>query len=278
MISPTLESVVFIDNQAVGSTGFGGGVFAHFGDWTMNDVYFYGNSAIWGGGFYSYIANTKTTNAKFKNNDAKICGGGLNNYISQSVMTNTLFSGNKSLNGGGICNFSNKSTYINTTLSGNYATGDGGGMLLDNGSDSHVYNSIFWNNQDKSGPGTISATIYIDSNDKITLTNSILESSGGSGSWALDAARYIDGGFNKDTDPLFVSPVDPASAPTANGDFHLPENSPAIDMGDNAYIYVMYDLDRNGRIADGDGDGTATVDMGVYELLKDLLYLPIVLR
>ena len=42
--------------------------------------------------------------------------------------------------------------------------------------------------------------------------------------------------------------------------------SPAIDVGNNAAPGLpAVDLDNNGRIKDGDKDGTATVDLGAYE-------------
>jgi hypothetical protein len=49
----------------------------------------------------------------------------------------------------------------------------------------------------------------------------------------------------------------------------MPESgSPAVDAGDNASvpIEVTHDLARNCRVADGDGNGTRTVDMGPFEL------------
>jgi hypothetical protein len=50
------------------------------------------------------------------------------------------------------------------------------------------------------------------------------------------------------------------------GDYHLQMGSPAIDAGDDtAPGMAAADLDGNARVADGDGDGAARVDMGAYE-------------
>jgi hypothetical protein len=48
-------------------------------------------------------------------------------------------------------------------------------------------------------------------------------------------------------------------------DFHPTPGSPAIDAGDNAPASA-FDLDGLPRVADGNNDGTATADMGAYEL------------
>jgi hypothetical protein len=49
-------------------------------------------------------------------------------------------------------------------------------------------------------------------------------------------------------------------------DFHLASNSPVIDAGTNTGVISSFDLDGNPRIVDGNADGTATVDMGAYEV------------
>ena len=47
------------------------------------------------------------------------------------------------------------------------------------------------------------------------------------------------------------------------------------------FINVSFDLDNNQRIVDGDGNGTATVDMGAYEFQIEYphdSYLPVLFR
>ena len=57
--------------------------------------------------------------------------------------------------------------------------------------------------------------------------------------------------------------------PMLTPDFHLLIGSPCIDTGDNnAPSLPAKDFDGNSRILDGDGNGTATVDMGADEYLN----------
>ncbi len=74
------------------------------------------------------------------------------------------------------------------------------------------------------------------------------------------------GSFN--ADPRFR---DPAGADgvvgTADDDWHLLPDSPCIDTGDPARVPPSdeVDLDRLPRIADGDADGVARIDIGADE-------------
>lgn len=62
---------------------------------------------------------------------------------------------------------------------------------------------------------------------------------------------------NITNEPAFID------APRSN--YHLRALSPCIDRGNNAYVYQTEDLDGTARILDGNGNGMATVDIGVYE-------------
>ncbi len=101
-----------------------------------------------------------------------------------------------------------------------------------------VRNSILWNNKDISGKGTITANIT-NLTATVTISNSLVQASGGSAGWSLDA-NYEDGGGNIDKNPKFVTPVDPSTAPSTAGNLRLKAGSPAIDTGDNAYVSVTF--------------------------------------
>jgi len=70
---------------------------------------------------------------------------------------------------------------------------------------------------------------------------------------------------NINADPLFVDPVD--------GDFGLTTNSPAVDRGDNGFAPSGPDLAGAQRVADGDEDGQAVVDMGPLEFSRQTTVL-----
>lgn len=240
-----------------------------------------------GGGTASPIV----VNTAFIGNVSFLDGGAVANLAgdgstSTPDFNNVLFSGNSANNGGGMVNVGMDGgrifpTLTNVTIAGNSASENGGGMAnaaYNGGSSSNptFRNSILWNNLDMSGSGTISATVY-NFDASAGFLYSLVQGSGGTSNWILDP-RYIDIGDNIDVDPTFISPVDPSSAPTTAGNYRLKHGSPAIDAGADIYISaILTDLDGNGRIADGNNDGTAVVDMGAYEV-QIVSYLPVILR
>ena len=261
--SPALTNVVFSGNYA---NSDGGGMFN--GDSSspaLTNVAFSGNSAEAGGGMLNSDSSPALTNVTFSGNSAEEDGGGMyNGGTSSPVLTNVVFSGNSvEWYGGGMLNSDSSPALTNVTFSGNSANRNGGGMYNDNSSSPDVRNSILWNNQADGVTGTITATIYNNSSS-ITLTHSLVQGSLPGGSWI--GGSYVDAGDNIDEDPLFILPINPSTAPNTTGNLRLQTGSPAIDTGDNTFVIgVPTDLDGEARLKDGDGDGTATVDMGAYE-------------
>ena len=224
---------------------------------SLRNVTFYGNSALNGGAIYSkaslYGSNTlNLVNATFSKNVANF-GGAISQY--------------------GFSKAFSKSTVIvrNATFSKNLAGGLGGAIYNAYTTHTDVVNSILWNNQDSSGRGTLSSSIYMIPKDpwfyrgSTYVENSLIQGTGGSRNWPSDD-RFTDGGGNIDTNPLFVKDPNLSTASNAAGNLRLQAKSPVIDAGDNTFVSgVPTDLDGEPRIQDGDGDGVGTVDMGAYE-------------
>ncbi|MBN4071463.1 gliding motility-associated C-terminal domain-containing protein, partial [Crocinitomix catalasitica] len=200
----------------------------------------------------------------FIGNDCAFFGGGYHSLFGSTVMENVLFSGNQSGDGGGAY-FRGSTTLAGCTFSGNRASISGGAMLVYVSTIVNIVNSIYWNNQDVTGVGTLGAFYSVEAGSSIILSveSSIIQGSGGSGgSWAVSFG--VDAGSNLDTDPLFNSPVSPASAPTVAGNYRLTFPSPAKNSAINAYAVDPNDLDDNARIAYG------IIDMGCYEFCETL--------
>jgi hypothetical protein len=273
--SPTLTNVVFSENLVESG---GGGIYnTKSSSPALTDVAFSGNSANFGGGMYNKDESSPAlTNVVFSGNSAGYYGGGMVNWESSPALTNVVFSGNSAKNnGGGMHNYNSSPALTNVEFSGNSAADEGGGMRNENGSSPDVRNSILWNNRDNDGTGTIKATVTNVSGSTITLTHSLAQGVGASGgSWTADAS-YLDGGNNIDEDPLFITDVNPSSAPTSTGNLRLQFGSPSINAGEDTYVSVLIDLDGELRISGG------TVDMGAYETQiheTPSAYFPLVYR
>jgi len=220
------------------------------------------SSGRFGGGLYMGITGTigmtaLITNNTFTTNNATAPGGeGGGAYVFPSsgtiTLSNNVFTGNVAENGGGASAYSNGTGMVNltnNTIRGNTATANGGGVqafFSGAGATANLYNNIIWANS-ASGSGrdlfafaVADLVVNIHNND------------------------YSDEFFN-----IFVTAsnninLDPLLTP----DFHLTDGSPCIDAGANAAPGIpSADFEGNARAIDGDGNGTATVDMGADEFI-----------
>ncbi|MEM7800952.1 MAG: choice-of-anchor Q domain-containing protein, partial [Chloroflexota bacterium] len=244
-----------------GSFGnFGGGGLIDSGSPTLINLTFIGNRADQlGGALFLNQSESIITNAYFQSNSAVNGGGGL--YVGDSDMqlTNALFSGNVANYGGGIMNEIGRNMLLtNVTLSGNKATSEGGGIHNDGGLIT-LANTVIWGNEANGVTTTLSSNFVKGSDGTASISYSLIQNSGGSSSW--DSSAGVDGGNNLDDDPLFASPIAPASAPSTAGTFSLQPGSPVINQGSNALYtsVITTDLAGNDRIYD------TTIDMGAFE-------------
>jgi len=240
--NPTLSECTFIDNTA---NSYGSGMDNYKSSPTVSNCTFRNNTSEFrGGGMFNWRSSPTLSNCIFTDNRANNLGrgGGIENYVhSNPVLINCLFAGNwAGYRGGGMYNGSFSSpTLSNCTFADNETDSDGGGMYNYYNSSPTVTNCIFWGN----------SSLQIDNYDGT----------------CLPVVNYscVHGGYagtgNTSQNPLF--------ADSSVGNFRLWPGSPCIDAGDDDAVPagVTTDLDGRDRIADGDCDGWAIVDMGAYE-------------
>ena len=166
------------------------------------------------------------------------------NQVISSYFTNCLFNNNV-LNGSSSQGASCVTVYQDATAGGAYTTVYSG-----------MTNCTFSGN---TGPGGRAVSLLNGSNS--TIVNSIIYGNGSTSPLYIQpSGSNLPSGYNNiiqggtlggtNVNPLFVSA----------SDFHLTSTSPAINVGNNAYLGgVTADLDGNARIVN------TTVDLGAYE-------------
>ncbi len=175
----------------------------------------------------------------------------MHNYSSTPKLINTIFAANTAeLYGGGMYNDNSSPALTNCTFYGNSAHLYQGGSIYGTiGSTPILVNSILWGGS----PDEI-ANYYPEYKPTITFS---------------DVAGTYPGTGNINVDPQLADP--------ANGNFHISLFSQCVDKGSNsAPDLPAQDFEGQTRIQDGDGNGTAIVDMGVDEVTPGQIFLPVV--
>jgi len=253
--SPTIRNNIISDNEA----NYGGGIYCRLGASPIvtNNTIINNTARIVYGGMGGGILCVSNSNAFISNNrfigNQAPCGGGIYCDSSSPIIINNIVIENEAIlnmhgiggQGGGICSGNYAVPKItNNTIVGNNAL-QGGGFLA-GFSSAKVTNNIFWDN---------SATTYPEiyySGVPFPVISYCCVKGGQAGAGNINA------------NPLF--------ADSANGDFHLLSNSPCIDKGSNSALSLPpTDFDGENRIMDGDGNGSAIVDMGVDEFPESTL-------
>ncbi|MFZ5563026.1 MAG: MopE-related protein [Thermodesulfobacteriota bacterium] len=287
---------------------YGGGVYCPSGSVAVKNCVITKNHASGGGATYGYV---NLTDCVITENIAKRGGAIYSTSTTAAPsLTNCIVSGNTAYKyldgegtGGAVYITGNQPVLKNCIISGNYAEGAGGGIYSKAGDTNispkfynctitanyapmggGIYNSypvseklctpllvncILWKNS------SANPTHYQVYNFNSTLTvpsylNCDIEGSYGSGSY-WNGYLGVDSGGNIDWDPAFYTPVLPASAPTAAGDFHIPLTSHCVNAGNGANADVPdYDMENEPRDAtpdigadeclDTDGDGVRDLD------------------
>ena len=243
----------------------GGGLFTLSSNgMTVNNCVFSGNTAASGGGMGNNSSSPTVTNCVFSGN-AGGSGGGMYCISSSSpTVSNCVFSGNISSNGGGgMYNTTTSSPIVtNCVFSGNTATFSGGGIFNTSTSNPNFKNCIVWNNRVGSTTGSSASAIQNSSSTPV-ITYSLVQGQTPSGTGNLNG---ITNAANSNY-PQFTTPLDPTTAPSSAGDFHLLACSPVTDAGTSTGTPTN-DLDGNARV--DNITGGETMDMGAYEYQGDL--------
>jgi CSLREA domain-containing protein len=267
------------------SADFGGGVknYTFFADGlTVADSTFSENTAEQEGGAIDSAAELNVTDSTFLENSAGMNGGAINHDpIRNDALTvsGSTFSGNSlqlGFNGGAIYHSAIGSTINNSTFSGNSSRGVSvfhySGTLT-------IWSSTFSEPSTADGGGR--AIFYSSDLKVIEVSNSIVvgecrgvEDEGANIVWNQP---NDDCGFeDAPVDTLFTDPLlDPSGLQDNGGPtmtIALQQQSPAIDAipeGPNCNNRHTQDQRGVTRPQDGDGDGTASCDIGAFEVVAE---------
>jgi CSLREA domain-containing protein len=272
--SLTLTDVIVTNNTSIKN---GGGIICN-GDSCalyLTNANINSNSASNGAGVWlkDTTGAVSLTNVTISGNQAVKEGGGLcfEGVSGLIIMTGVTVNGNSASNGGGIhfkaCGTSN---LTNVTVSGNQAVKEGGGIYNEATSLTLTNVTITGNTGDVAKGGGL----YQKSGSAI-LKNTIIANSTTGGDCAgspISADHNLDSdgtcGCTLTADPLLGPLQDNGGLTFTHA---LLAGSPAIDAGTNTGAPAT-DQRGSPRPIDGDGDLTATADIGAYE--AELLILP----
>ena len=249
----------------------GGGIFIDDASPLVSDCTFesnYSNLISGGGASILNVSSPVFRNCRFlKCSSYQSYGGGVGiDGTGSPGFVNCVFQGNLSYSGAALSSRGGANTsVINCTFSGNQSRSEGGAIR--NESQLTLTNSIVWNNISNSSslPTSISpkSSLLHVTGATTSVSHCLIANSGGSTAWNTDIGT--DAGSNIDTNPFFIAPADPLSAPNSIGDLQLGFESPALDVGDNVPVSGIVDLIGATRIVN------EFVDLGAYEGQNDQL-------
>ena len=223
---------------------------------------FSGNSAAYGGTIHNmHNSVVEISQSTFRQNHADISGGAIRNIWGSTVAASdvTIADNWAGVQGGGIYNEASLQL-TNATIAGNeVGSGSGGGLRLAAGA-AVLHNTLIAKNWKGSGTGATED----DVSGAVNLQSSYNLIGDGAGTNLTNGVQGNQvGSASNPVNPL-LAPLGDNGGPTQT--MALLPGSPAIDAGDNSWASQT---DQRGlpRITDGNGDGTAVVDIGAFETL-----------
>ncbi|MCL5280964.1 MAG: hypothetical protein M1376_13780 [Planctomycetes bacterium] len=249
--TPMIRNCSFVANRAP----YGAGVYNSGSNATIRDCWFAycGSGTLYGGGICNESGSPTILGCLFEENIVQWHGGAIMDLGSGAKTINCIMLRNAATAGGGgvfvferLGNTASGPQFINCTLQGNRASQLGGGVFSENTPSSFV-NCIIWGNYAGSGdPGIYSQADFASGRPAVQYCD-------------VEGSSVCPGTGNIRIDPRLVDPD--------TNDVSLSFDSPCIDAGINsAVVGISGDFDLAPRVVDGDGDGTAVVDMGAFEL------------
>jgi len=215
--SPIISDCQIYDNEATEDGSFGGGVYSFESSPVITGCSIHLNSALnYGGGMvFQRFSDAIIANSYILDNSTSNSGGGIAILTeSATIISNCVFSGNStwsSGHGGGVLSAFSSPSLLHCVFYDNFS-GEGTAFACMGGSDMIVQNCI-------SRAGGEEA-IHDDGTGLLEITYSDIE-----GGWT--------GEGNIDADPLFADPE--------SRDFHISYDSPCINVGTDAGVYVDID-------------------------------------
>jgi len=299
----TMTNCLVSGNQtgaSIGGTGGLGGGISNQGPMTLtgttisNNVTGLGPNSSGQGGGINNSASATLINCSVKDNQTGPGGGGTGGGINHGGGTLTVIgstiSGNTGGFAGGIEN-EQQLTLINSTISGNSQDGlDNNNSALAILINCTVTGNTVRGVQSNNGTARFRNTLAAGNAGEDVGGNCI--SQGHNLIGAPEASICFTNGVNSDQVGTLASPLNPHIGPLANNGgpamtHALLANSPALDAGDNCVTDASHCGDANisqltsdqrgagfNRLVDGpDGDTTATVDIGAFEMQTPLANL-----
>jgi len=182
--------------------------------------------------------------------------GGCEGEVSNCLITNNIAAiGGGYWNTGGAALWGNvEVVFRNCTFAHNFAS-YGAGITVGPGSTAYISNSILWGNSNQQialvDYDTSGGSLYIDYCDMQYGMDSV----------RVDPFSLLNwGDHNISGDPLFIA--------SGEDPYGLSSASPCIDSGTpdtTGATLLPFDILGNIRVWDGNGSGTAIIDMGAYE-------------